>query len=223
MEWLGTVSGQNLLEQERRLTGQALESVFGDQIVQIGGWGTANALMSQARTQFAVVLNQQAVVGVGALTSPTRLGVRSDSVDAVLLPHTLEFSDDAHTVLREVHRVLRPDGRLIVLGFNPRSWWGLRNRFSRGYPPGARRHVSAPRLSDWLRLLSIRVDSVDPVYARPPRHQFEAFMQRSGCCASAYLLMATKETVPMTVIRPRLSRAPRLVGSLVNPSTRNVA
>jgi ubiquinone/menaquinone biosynthesis C-methylase UbiE len=35
--------------------------------------------------------------------------VRTDCVDAVVLTHTLEINDDTHTVLREVHRIQRPD------------------------------------------------------------------------------------------------------------------
>ncbi len=54
-----------------------------------------------------------------------------DSIDLVFLPHTLEFSADPHQVLRETERVLIPEGRVIILGFNPLSSLGLWRLFRR--------------------------------------------------------------------------------------------
>ena len=83
------------------------------------------------------------------------LKIRSD---AVLLAHSLETHENPHGLLREVDRILRPDGQLIVLGFNPRGIWGLRRLIARGgFPPGARHLISDHRLTDWLRLLNFRV------------------------------------------------------------------
>ena len=55
----------------------------------------------------------------------------SQSIDLVALPHVLEFTDDPHEVLREVARVLMPEGRLIITGFNPLSLWGMRQGMRR--------------------------------------------------------------------------------------------
>ena len=41
--------------------------------------------------------------------------------------------------------------------------------------------------------------------------------------ASCYLLVARKEVITLTRIRPAVRRRTQLVGGLVNPSTRNVA
>jgi ubiquinone/menaquinone biosynthesis C-methylase UbiE len=150
--------------------------------------------------------------------------VLTDSVDAVLLPHTLELTTAPHAVLREVHRVLRPNGKLIVLGFNPFSLWGLRHRFSpRGFPPEIRRQISRHRLSDWLQLLNLRVDGISGCYASASAGRAGKLLRRWEWIASAYQLVAIKETIPMTVIRPRLRRRTSLVRGLVNPTTRNVA
>ena len=224
MDWLYSAAGRELLRQESRLAGIALERIFGDQIVQIGSWGKPGALLAEARTQYSVVLGCESEPGTGARVSPRRLGVRTDSVDAVLLPHTLELYPDPHAILREVHRILRPDGKLIVLGFNPASWWGLRHQVAmNGHPTGVRRQISARRLADWLRLLRLRIDSVSPCYASPAKSKLINAARRTGLFASCYLMLATKETIPLTVIRPKVHRRARLVGSLVNPTTRNVA
>lgn len=224
MDWLDTAAGKRLMLQERELAGLVLERVFGDQIVQIGSWGPPRMLLESSRTQYSVLVGEDDLPGVKARVRPERLAIRTDSVDAVVLPHTLEMSADPHTVLREVHRVLRPDGKLIILGFNPLSFWGLRHRLSpNGYPPGVQRQISRHRLSDWLRLLNLSIDSSHACYASAASGRMGMLIRRLRWFASAYLLVATKETIPMTIIRPRLRRRARLVESFANPTTRNVA
>ena len=222
IEWLETQAGQALLEQECRQAQLVLDRVFGDQVVQIGQWGEPGALLAGARTQATLMFDHTPATGVDALGCAERLPILTDSVDAVLLPHSLERTADPHSVLREVHRVLRPDGRLIVFGFNPLSWWGIRHQVSlAGYPKGILRHISTHRLRDWLALLSMRVDTLRPCYLSPPNNRLLRAFHGSGLLANAYVLVATKETIPLTIVRPRLRRRPALVGSLVRPSARN--
>lgn len=229
IEWLETKSGQALFRQECLLAHAELERVFGDQILQIGAWGPpgvqpCKGLLEAARTQAALMLSAAPDAAADALCQPERLAIRTDSVDAVLLPHTLEISPNPHAVLREVHRILRPDGKLLVLGFNPNSWWGVRHRVAlQGFPRGIRRHISRRRLKDWLRLLNLTIAAVRPCYVTAPNNNLQQLFQRSGHCASAYLLVARKETLPVTVVRPRLGRRAALVKGLVNSPTRNAA
>ena len=49
---------------------------------------------------------------------PTALPFPDQSLDLVVLPHTLELSQDPHATLREVYRVLVPEGKVVVCGFN---------------------------------------------------------------------------------------------------------
>lgn len=55
----------------------------------------------------------------------------SASIDLVVLPHVLEFAEEPHQILREVERVLIPEGQVIICGFNPVSLWGARHVWSR--------------------------------------------------------------------------------------------
>lgn len=108
------------------------------------------------------------------------LPIDGQSLDLVVLPHTLELTRDAHLALREVERVLRPEGRVVILGFNPGSLWGLRHRLTTlrdGLRPHADRSLVLPRegefistrrLRDWLRLLSFEVESETFGCYRPP-------------------------------------------------------
>jgi SAM-dependent methyltransferase len=89
----------------------------------------------------------------------------SQSLDLVVLPHTLELAHDPHQALREVERVLRPQGRVVVLGFNPASSWGLRQRLGRLkrrlglggdrglFLPSEGEFLGYLRLRDWLKPL----------------------------------------------------------------------
>ena len=87
---------------------------------------------------------------------PAHLPLPSACVDGVVLHHALETSIDRRGALREAARVLRPGGRLLILGINPVSLWLL------GKPDVAFRHmkpVSLPRLRDWLALLGLQRDA----------------------------------------------------------------
>jgi SAM-dependent methyltransferase len=86
----------------------------------------------------------------------------------VVLPHSLELNVDPHTTLREVERVLVPEGKLVICCLNPASLWGLRQRrahiyrrlgFGELYLPDAGEFIGYWRLRDWLRLLSFEVES----------------------------------------------------------------
>jgi SAM-dependent methyltransferase len=92
----------------------------------------------------------------------TDLPFASESLDLIVLPHVLEFATDPHQILREVDRVLRPEGRLIISGFNPASLWGARQYLSRlvgtPYLPRDGQFISLIRIKDWLELLNFSLD-----------------------------------------------------------------
>ena len=98
----------------------------------------------------------------------------SDALDLVLLPHTLELSHDPHTVLREVARVLMPEGRVLISGVNPASLWGM-HTWSRRFPgwqklppmPDDRSLIGYGRLRDWLKLLGLELQSASFGCYRP--------------------------------------------------------
>lgn len=115
---------------------------------------------------------------------PTAIALRCDfdalpfdssSLDLVVLPHVLERARDPHLALREVERVLMPEGRVVVVGFNPASLWGLRQRMGslRGgdrplFISDAGGLIGYRRLRDWLRLLSFEVEAGRFGCYRPP-------------------------------------------------------
>ena len=92
----------------------------------------------------------------------TELPFASESIDLIVLPHVLEFAADPHQILREIDRVLRPEGRLVISGFNPASLWGARQYISRligsPYLPRDGQFISLIRIKDWLQLLNFSMD-----------------------------------------------------------------
>lgn len=236
--WLRSPLGERLYALERKLTGEALAQVFGWQLLQIGVWGDDDGLLTEARTQRKSVLGWHGVVpgrvGDGASRPMIRsrtdsLAVASDSVDAVLLPHTLEYEPDPHEILREVGRILSGEGHLIVLGFRPLSSWGMRHLFARnGFPPGIERLIGERRLRDWLKLLGFEiVDARRYLFALPwaAASAPQGFFERAGehlwpLFASGYMLKARKRVYALTPIRPRWRLRPKVVGGLIEPTTR---
>jgi len=231
MEWLATPLGRRCLANEQRLMRQALERVFGEQCLQIGVWGARNSFLRFARTQRRAVLDWRPGVAADIQSSPEQLAVASDSIDCVLLPHTLERTPSPHALLREVDRVLRPDGHLVVLSFAPGGFWGLRHLLSgAGYPAGRERMIREGRLRDWLELLSFEVPAATRYCHTLPIERFnqlrllprEEWAQRwLPMFSGGYLLKAQRRVQPLTPVRT-FRRQPRLrvVGGYVAPTTR---
>jgi SAM-dependent methyltransferase len=229
-QWLATPLGRRCLANEQRLIRRALDRVFGEQLLQIGSWGGPSAFLRYARTQHRALVDWRFEVQADLLSAPDELAIASDTVDAVILPHTLERIQSPHALLREVDRVLRADGQLIVLSFAPTGPWGLRHLFSpNGYPDGQRRMIREGRLRDWLELLSFEIGSARRYCHTLPLEQFrqvgtfpkEDWAQRwLPMLSGGYLLHAQKRVHPLTPIRP-MWRQPRLKAVAgLEPSTR---
>jgi SAM-dependent methyltransferase len=144
----------------------------------------------------------------------------SQSLDLVVLPHVLEFAEEPHQVLREVERVLIPEGQVIIVGFNPASLWGLRQVAGRmtgaHFLPQDGEFISLPRLKDWLKLLSMEVNRGHFGCYAPPcttekwLNRF-AFMEKAGdrywpYLGAVYILQAVKRIRGMRLIGPAFTR-----------------
>jgi len=215
--------------------GEALEDVFGWELLQVGAWGNARELLVGSRTRRQSLIAAAAFPGGSDIIArPSQLPVIGDCADAALLPHTLEFAPDPYAVLREVDRVLAGEGQLLVLGFRPWSLWGMRARWSRsGFPPGMRRVLSERLLREWLVLLGFEVVAVRRyLYLSPwsgglSSGEGTGRMLRAGLTyplpAGAVLLKARKRVYTLTPVRPRLREKPAVIGGLVKPTTRSQA
>ena len=118
-DWLTTPLGEALLQREARVVEEALDGIFGEHCLQLGMWGDNRTFLRFTRTQRCSLVAETAEGQPSAIADLHRLPIETDSQDAVLLPHTLDYSDRPHAILREVDRVLRSSGHLVVLGFKP--------------------------------------------------------------------------------------------------------
>src|SRR5688500_2119500 len=169
--WLGSALGQAVLQAESELMSEALDDVFGWELLQLGLWGSRDRLLSGCRTRrHAIVANAPAAQSdADVVARLSQLPIANGAVDAVVLPHTLEFETDPYAVVREADRVLAGEGQLLVLGFRPFSLWGFRSRaISRGYPPGLQRMLGARRIARWLELLGYDVTLTRNYLFTPP-------------------------------------------------------
>jgi SAM-dependent methyltransferase len=231
-QWWQSALGRALLAAESELLAEAFEDVFGWEFLQIGAWGEAREMLAGTRTRRQTVVAPSALAsGADIIARPAQLPVGSLTVDAALLPHTLEFAPDPYAIVREVDRVLVGEGQLIVLGFRPWTLWGLRAHASRsGYPPGLRRLLGERRVREWLVLLGYEVVAVrrylycSPWHRGPAQGEGSGRLLRRGLVnplpAGAYLLKARKRLYTLTPIRPRVREKTTVIGGLVKPTSR---
>ncbi len=236
--WFASGLGANLLEQERAVLDDLLQDLFGYYLLQLGV-ATPVDLLSASRIRGRVMMDKELPPRVGAC--PVRalthaVPVSADSVDVVLLHHTLEFAGDPHAILREVERILIPEGHVVIVAFNPWSFWGvwrlLRRR--RGRPPWCGHFLGMTRIKDWMGLLGFDTVEVRPLFFRPPlRHEGMMrrmrFLDRAGerwwpLLGGVHVVVAKKRVATLTPIKPRWLRPKRiaLVADAAEPSSGRV-
>ena len=234
--WYVRPLGQLVQATEQDLLNRVLSNLFGYHLVQIGAVGWEEHLLAASRIQHRVVLDKEGIAN-GAYDSvsgePDSLPIATDSVDAIVLPHTLEFAHDPHQILREAERALISEGRLIIIGFNPWSLWGLWRllRGGRKQAPWCGQFLSQVRVSDWLALLGFGIETVHECFFRPPLGRRAimnrlAFFDQLGprwwpVFAGLYVLVAIKRVSTLTPLKPRWRTRRRLLtGGVIEPSTR---
>jgi SAM-dependent methyltransferase len=226
--WWGTKTGAYLLEQERAALAEALSTLFGYYLVQSGCWGEPGTLLESSTIRAKFILGGATQTGCSVAGDPSYLPFAADSVDLVLLPHTLERADEPEKVLREAERVLRGEGHAVVLGFHPFGPWGL-HRYIGARPAWTGRFLSLWRLKIWLRVLGFEVTDVRQLLFRPPLaspamlHR-SAFLDRLGWRASAgiYMVVARKRVFGMTPLLMKRSRPQPAFSGVAKPTTRSM-
>ena len=208
-----------MLEWELQQYDNAVEDVFGFRAVQVGLPEVDFLRANRISFRFSLALER----GAALAADPLQLPLASQSLDLVVLPHTLESHLNAHHVLREAERVLRPEGQVVIAGFNSLSLWGLRRKFAgrlAGSPWDAR-YIGLLRLKEWLQLLGFELNGgrfgcYAPPFAQPAWHQRFAFMEKAGArwwpiLGGVYVVRAVKRVHGMRVITPawRKERARR--------------
>ena len=230
--WYASDNGQYLLESLGTELSRVLDVSFGYHLLQTGPV-TGETLLAPSKIHHHIVSRCVPMGGVGLVATDEELPLESDSIDVVVALHSLEFCSNPHQALRELQRVLMPQGHLIVIGFNPYSLKGLRNRvLARGRDsPWRNQHpLSQHRLSDWLHLLGCEVERSASFYSLPPvgKGRFRSAVTRcdqwlnnhGSPFGGIYITHAIKQVSGVNVRAKRVRRRERLMGLAVSkPAT----
>lgn len=214
--WLNSPSGQALLQIERRWLEERLVDQFGYNALQVGPSEinalASNRMLCKARISFFGPQPFDSDAEQQVVCHPDALPIESESVDLVVLVHCLELVSDPHSLLREAERVLIPEGRLVVLGFNPYSLWALHQPLAtRYFPPAGHQWLSLGRLKDWCRVLGMTPDGgaaalYRPVVSKPRWWGKLAWLEAAGArwwpgLGAIYLLSAVKRREGMRMMK----------------------
>ena len=235
-DWFTSPPGRYLLAWERAQLDLAVVDVFGFHALQLG-LTELNGLAANRmphRWMASPVPDPRATL----VTDFSALPFAANSLDLVLLPHTLELSADPHATLHEVERVLMPEGRVVICGLNPLSLWAARQRRARLYHklgggslflPAAGEFIGYWRLRDWLRLLGFELE-VARFGCYRPAFSSEAWLARMGWMeglgarwwpvfGAVYFLVAVKRVRGMTLLSPAWKRPMKMANAPVSVAT----
>jgi len=247
--WLKTPPGQYLLNWENATFERVVADIFGYHALQIGlpslealranrmphRW-VASPFVTDPDSSIAInnvaeKANNTLAKGqnIAFFTDFEALPFAENSLDLLILPHSLELSPDPHATLREAARVLVPEGKLIICGFNPLSLWGFKQKRSHLYQrlnlgdlylPEAGEFIGYRRLRDWLGLLNFDVEPGHFGCYRPAVRS-EGMLQRFGwmdkvgarfwpILGAVYFVVAVKRVPGVRMIRSarKLVRVP---------------
>ena len=236
-DWFDTPPGRYLLAWEQDQFDQAVADVFGYHALQLGLDKVQGLRANRIPHRWLAAdpgpdFDPEAVVrrhgNAALLTAFDALPFEANSLDLVLLPHTLELSAEPHATLREVERVLVPEGRVVICCMNPASLWGMRQRRARMYRrlglgdlflPESGDFIGYRRMRDWLRLLGFEVES-SRFGAYRPAVSTDAWLERCRWFDTAgarwwpifgavYFLVAVKRVRGMRLLGADWRRAAR--------------
>lgn len=208
--WYESDVGRYVLAREQAWFDNVSADLFGFNAMQLGSCGVDFLRANRMPYRFSAGLGQGMLV-----CRPENLSIASQSLDLVALPHLVEFSPHPHQLLREVERVLRPEGRVLITGFNPFSMWGVRRLFSSkeaGWPWYGR-FIHLARLKDWLALLGFDIVGGRMACYAPPIDRTKwierfSFLEAAGdrwwaLGGGVYLIHAVKRVHGMRLIEPK--------------------
>ena len=260
-DWFETPPGRYMLAWEQTQLDATVTDFFGYHAVQLGGtaldalranrmphrWLVNTELGGAPTPPIAASGSTHAAETATARTIATALCAdfaalpfSANSLDLVVLPHTLELNVDPHAALREVERVLVPEGRVVILGLNPASLWGLRQRrahvyqrlgFGELYLPQSGDFIGYWRMRDWLRLLGFEVE-MGRFGCYRPAVQSEKWLNRCEwmdpvgerwwpILGAVYFLVAVKKVRGMRLVGPAWKSAPSRAGAPVSVANRS--
>ncbi|MDT8406793.1 MAG: methyltransferase domain-containing protein [Methylococcales bacterium] len=211
--WYDTPIGRLLQTIETEYLRRSISVSCKQTVLQVGGLGWETEFVDvQLYSRFLIA----DLSGLGAPDAAKlrarayALPIVSESVDLVIAPHLLEFDAHRFQTMRELERVLKPEGQIIILGLNPWSFW-VRYQYlweKRHADTWLGHFIRPGRILDWLRLMDFEIKTVVNFYADASRYTLHpggrhCFSLRS----TAYAVRAIKRRYTLIPLDAKPSRA----------------
>lgn len=206
--------GCSLLQAEQKIFSTLLQQHYGKHALLIGVPHQEH-LLDTSRLPYHTLIGPliPREKNVGYVESDLHeLPIMTGSMDLVMLPHTLEFVDNPRQLLSEACRIIKPEGLIILSGFNPYSAWGVRKLFSKHkIAPWSSNFIHSRKIKSWLQLADFAMEKQMMTLFRPPvnsesfYHHLH-FLERIGvkclpALSGVYVLVARAKVIPLTPIR----------------------
>ncbi len=225
--WLTQLLGMRVLEAEKKLLTHLLAERYGKHALLIG------VPRQQLLLESSIIFNRVIISPFVHKPKPAhciegdfyQLPITPGSIDLVILPHTLELIDNPHQLLSEACRIVKPEGDIIIIGFNPVSLWGLKKYLMKNKQmPWAGNFIRATKIMNWLRLADFELVKQDRLLFRPPiaeqkMYQRLEFLEWIGAkClvpGGAYALTAKAKVIPLTPIKLHWKQKPTVMSTTI--------
>jgi len=212
-EWFKSDLGQAVCAAEKYQLEQVLSDYFGYHSLQLAGEPQLlQSNESPINHRIWLVPGQVDDNGLSTIHSDcSLLPFRENSLDLILLPHVLEFIEDPQNLLSEVRRVLIPEGRVIIFGFNPSSLWGGAHLFHRKkHMPWVGKFHGITHLRYWLQYQHLSEEKMQTFFFSLPsqnakrRHQCRFLEALGRMCwpwlGGLYMIIAHKQVSTLTPV-----------------------
>jgi SAM-dependent methyltransferase len=210
--WLSHLPGQSVLDAELCVLTNLLKKLSGKHAVLIGTPKQLPLLKSSViANQFLISPIRSSEAG-GVETELSDLPIASGSVDLVILPHLLEQLDNPRQLLAEACRVVKPEGHIVICGFNPYSLWGLKQMLMKHKNmPWSGRFIQSGLVKKWLGFADFELVNHTMTLFRPPIKR-KGLFKCLGCMewlgrtcfvpfGGVYILVAQAKVIPLTPIK----------------------
>ena len=246
-DWFESSLGQSLLKQERHHCRKLVPSGYYPRSLQ-AGLPALNFLdcletggrffVGERALRVSGASGQSEITGDAA--RPVHCAVAKSSAmpfadkthNLIVLPHTLDFCEDPHGVLREVNQMLVPQGCVVITGFNRLSIWGALRPLMKGAsgPPWSGHYRRVGLVQDWLSLLGFELAGAAMMTYLPPLQNEKwrrklAFIDQAGArwwpgLGAVYVIVGRKKEIAVSGRGVTRLQWRRLLPGVAQPAAR---
>ncbi len=111
-----------MLKKERYFFQQQVANIFGKNSLQLG--------LPNINLLHGNKINNHYILNLDIECNLNFLPFANNSLDLIICPHGLESYNDYKYILKELYRIITPNGKIIMTSFNHHSWLSLyKNKF----------------------------------------------------------------------------------------------